>query len=542
MAKKVVIIAAVAVAAIVVGGGVAAILLSGNSNNSNSIDFDKRYFDLSGAKSLVVMKESSTTGSQKSTSVSIGSDSNGAAKMPFGDNTGDKSVLYKKNELGEYVKVKLYETKEGMDSNTGEIQNDFSVVSMDVSDNGKYAYMIMGIYELSHDGQHSYYNNIKSIVVSIETGKIYQLVELAPTTSMSADKSPYANSFTYSAETLLGFTGYANTYQYIGSSDSYMFFRYYHNNAFHIYSGIERDGEFVMKEIVNPTIMPNAGCFKFYNNGILRVFTSGYILSDSYLVFPDGGLKLFTADSLFVCGDNICTAVTYRDVNNYFPESATIITGYNTTTHSVVTETVNYTVEQSYEMAIKTAHQNEIYKKEESDHTSMFVMDSVNSITRIQLNNDCTSSVIGTDTVPFKLASLTTGITGSNVFDDSASPGNSGYKVINGHICQYTKSSSIDGVSALYNPGDVIVGDNGCIYKVIGDALKKYDLFTEAYDSIEIPGLIRINSLDIDYDIALIEGVSDSGSTIKGILNFSNGTIDVSHTNILREIRIAALN
>ena len=184
MAKKVVIIAAVAVAAIVVGGGVAAILLSGNSNNSNSIDFDKRYFDLSGAKSLVVMKESSTTGSQKSTSVSIGSDSNGAAKMPLGDNTGDKSVLYKKNELGEYVKVKLYETKEGMDSNTGEIQNDFSVVSMDVSDNGKYAYMIMGIYELSHDGQHSYYNNIKSIVVSIETGKIYQLVELAPTTSM----------------------------------------------------------------------------------------------------------------------------------------------------------------------------------------------------------------------------------------------------------------------------------------------------------------------------------------------------------------------
>ena len=129
--SKTVVIAAIVVAAMVVGGGVAAVILMNNGDDS-SVSFDKRYFNIKGAQSLAIMKESKT-GSSVASNIVFSTDSDGPASMFFGDDAGEKTALYKKDNLGNYVKVRLYETQEKAAEGTeeGEIEIvDYSPVAI----------------------------------------------------------------------------------------------------------------------------------------------------------------------------------------------------------------------------------------------------------------------------------------------------------------------------------------------------------------------------------------------------------------------------
>ena len=141
-----------------------------NHGDDSSVSFDKRYFDIKGAQSLAIMKEDSTA-SPAASNIIFSTDSNGPAVMSFGDNAIEKTSLYKTNELGEYVKVKLYDTQQKAEEGTDEIKNDYSPVAAYVTDNGKYAYLIMGVYKEALKD----YRDVKSLIVSLDSGKIYEL-------------------------------------------------------------------------------------------------------------------------------------------------------------------------------------------------------------------------------------------------------------------------------------------------------------------------------------------------------------------------------
>ena len=88
-----------------------------------------------------------------------------------------------------------------------------------------------------------------------------------------------------------------------------------------------------------------------------------------------------------------------------------------------------------------------------------------------------------------------------------------------------------------------MVVNDGYVYKVSGDSLMRYDLINGgAATAIPIAGLISVKSLEFDGDRALIKGISDSGSELNGVFDFSTGTVDVTHNDILKEVRIAALS
>ncbi len=546
MRRKTAIIA-VAIVVVMIGGGIAASNMLKNDSGGDRFSFDKCYFDLSGAKSLAIMKDSTATAS--ASSVLISSDPNEPALMKLGDSaTGDKTSLYKKDELGNYVKVKLFESKAAMESETEQsskmegVQAEYSVVSMEITDDGKYAYMILGKLDMNNNtGDYVYYSDVSQIVLSIMTGKIYELPVNTTATSFKRNADQLtADSF---RNTLFGRSMLGPGYTYLGNSGAILFFISFEYGKKSVCSAVEENDELVVKEILKDDTLANLGGYKLYKNGIMRVFTEGAASSnDSYLIFSDGKLKKCSEDSLFECGDYICSSVTYRDPETkYFPLSASIITGYNTDTHDFITSSVNYSVADSYNMAIQSEHNNEIYKKVETNSTTMVLMKNIKTITKVRLNNDCTSVNLGDTEMPITLEKLD--IQYANpIQNDTSWASNWCYTMIRNHICQYVGTISSCGVSPYYSPGDMIVND-GFIYKVSGASLMRYDLINGgAASAIPISGLISVKSLEIDGDRALIKGISDSGSELNGVFDFSTGTVDVTHNNILKEVRIAALS
>lgn len=541
--SKTVMIAAIAVAAIVVGGGVAAVILMGGQNGGdNSVSFDKRYFDIKGAQSLAIIKESKT-GTSAASNIIYSTDSNGPAVMSFGDNTGEKPALYKKDSLGNYVKVKLYDTQAKAEEGEDEIKYDYSPVAIYLTDNGKYAYMIMGVYrmdsspESTNPGVWEYWD-VKSIVVSIETGKIYEL-PLKDRVKISSDDSMLSYSY---YQKLLSSSDSEPIYRYIGCSGSVMFFRMFSDNEYHIYSAVEDNGELVLKEIINSTVISslNSGPYKFYANGIIRMFSPNVTIDNNCtLIFADGKLKQKSNNDLFECGDCLCTSVTYNDPETkYFPSSATVITGYDEETKDIKTETRNFTTQQSYEMMQKKTHQNEISRFVDEHATVLITMNSVNSYSHIQLSDNLTSFVIGTYDIPFKPTTIDPNF---GIIDDSATPGYCGYTVLNGHICQYVLAYSRDGVVDGYAPSDVVLDDN-CLYKFASNKMNQYNVANHESKVLTVTDLFNVTTMEVDCDRVMITGFSESGLAVSGYLNFSDMSASLVKTNVMREVRIAALN
>ena len=480
---------------------------------------------------MAIIKESDTSSPAASNAI-FSTDSSGSAVISFGDNAVEKTSLYKKNELGNYVKVKLYDTQEKAEEGTDEIKNDYSAVAAYVTDNGKYAYLIMGVYnEALKD-----YRDVKSLIVSIDTGKIYELPLKTIDPAISSD-SPIL-SYIYNERLLAPEGEREQIYRYLGCSRDAMFFRVFSDNEYRIYSAVEDNEGIRLKEIVNSSIISNSGTYKIYANGIIRMFSPSTNDNNSTLIFADGGLKQKSNDELFECGDYLCTSVTYNDpVTKYFPSAASVITEYDSET-GVRTEEKTFTNQQSYEMMQKTTHPNEIAKSVESNSTILFTMNSVNSVTRTRLSNDLTSSDLGSSTVPFKLGTLNPNLP---VSDDSALPGYYCYTVRNGHICQGVKAYSIDGVNGDYSPSDVVV-DDGRLHKFENSTMNQYNLSEDENKALKVTGLFSVTTMEVDFHRVMITGFSENAQAVSGYLNFTEMSATLVKTNVLREVRIVALS
>ena len=162
--KKSTAIIAIVVVALLVGGGVAAAGMMGLfGEKDNKVSFDKNYFDLSGAKSLAIKQDNNT--SSKVNAVSL---STGGSVYAFGDDDDDavSTTFYKKTDSG-WVKVRMY-----TDSSKGEeVSYESSPLVMDVTDDGKFAFMVFG--ELKKESRD--YRNVTYVIVSLSSGKIYEL-------------------------------------------------------------------------------------------------------------------------------------------------------------------------------------------------------------------------------------------------------------------------------------------------------------------------------------------------------------------------------
>ena len=311
--KKGTAIIAVVVVVLLVGGGIAAAGMTGLFGNDESkVSFDKNYFDLSNAKSLAIMKDNPTSSKVANSLRSEG----GAASRIIGDDNDEPiaTTFYKKTDTG-WVKVKMYK-----DEDKGEeVSYDYSPIVMEVTDDGKFAFMVFG--ELNKDSKD--YRNVTYVVVSMASGKIYELPD-DTNHRISFRSSEYNSNLKYYRTDLVKRVEYGCYYKYLGSTDSaiYLTTRVM-NDAYHIYVATENNGELNLKEIFSSEVMAvnEIGNVLFYKNGIMRVlYDDANNNKSSWVVFQDGSLKKCAEGDLDECEGYLCTQVTYS--NTYFPTSA----------------------------------------------------------------------------------------------------------------------------------------------------------------------------------------------------------------------------
>ena len=582
--NKIIVIAIVAV--LLVGGGAGAYyaMSAGNDGSHSGSDngyfnFKDCHFDLSGAQSLLIAEDSivgntsSMIAASKSTdSMMICSNQCGVAMMPFGDEStaANDYSLYKTDEYGNYIKVLLYgnDVQSGengeTDENSKALDFDMTPVSMEISDDGKY--ILLGycpsnqLWTNTNTGET--YANVIYIVVTVDTGKVYQLNDQPMYTTLNSQSN---------TGYLYDYYGNVDCYKIIGTYDSKLMLRTWSwSNVKYLVAYVEND-ELVVKETLTSKIISNLGQqYCFYNYGITRCSITNQ--NESYLVAPDGGLAQFE-NSYIVYGNNLCTAITYYDEDTkFFASSYDVITGINLDTGNLITQHVDLTKNQSYQMAIKNVQRNEVYKKTDSDGTTVYVMEAKNTLYKYRLNANCTvtkysnAAGVGRFTLPFSLEK--TGTSGmSSIADDTQvlekygdflqgyyytpymGSNNAyliyyGYFVYNGHISQaYTNTGYSDyGLPMGMTIGDIVVS-NGTLYKLSsGGTLTSYNIETGASDTYSIAKVVRVQSMDIVNDIVVIKGIVANGSVMTGSLDLSTGMFDSNYSKVLAEVRLKALN
>ena len=499
----------------------------------NKVSFDKNYFDLSGAKSLAIKQDNQT--SSKVNAVSL---STGGSVYAFGDDEDDvvSTTFYKKTDTG-WVKVRMYTD----DSKGEEVSYESSPFVMDVTDDGKFAFMVFG------DLNNREYRNVTYVVVSLVSGKIYELPD-DTNHRVQFNSNRYNSTLKYYDTTPVS-TANENGchYRYLGSTDSAIYLTTRQvDEAYHIFVATESNGELNFNEIFSNSVMGanEAGNILFYKNGIMRVLHSDpNNHKESWVVFQNGYLKKCNEGDLDECEGYLCTEVTYD--NTYFPTQAKRITGLNGS--NFTTDTVDYdTNAKSYNAAKNTRQINQIFKKENADNTVFVLMDKVNKIQRLTLNNDCTFTLntgIEVLTDDYKLKTLPGWTSGGGIEDDT-SGGGSGldkyYCIVNNHICQAT--CPVGNVYGRYAPSSTIVSDDGKMYLAVNDVVKKYDLLTDDMSELSVENLAEAKTLDSDGDRIIVTGISTQGKSIKGTLDFNTGKVDTSEQDILKEYTIKAVN
>ena len=499
----------------------------------NKVSFDKNYFDLSGAKSLAIKQDNQT--SSKVNAVSL---STGGSVYAFGDDDDDavSTTFYKKTDSG-WVKVRMYTD----DSKGEEVSYESSPLVMEVTDDGKFAFMVFG--ELRKDSRD--YRNVTYVIVSLSSGKIYELPD-DTNHRISFNTNEYNGNKKYYNTDVVNRYDYGCHYKYIGCTDSAIYLTtHVENDAYHIYVATESNGELNFNEIFSNEAMASneVGNILFYKNGIMRVLhQDANNHTESWIVFQNGHLKKCNEDELDECEGYLCTEVTYS--NTYFPTNAKRITGLSGL--NFTTDTVSYDTDaKSYNAAKNTLQTNQIFKKENANDTYIVLMNKVNKIQRLTLKNDCTFT-LGDEvalTDDYKLKTLPGWTEGGGIMDDSSGGGGGPeryYCIVNNHICQGT--CAVGKVYGQYAPSSTIVSDDGKMYLAVNDAVKKYDLLTYETGQLSVENLAEAKSLDADGDRIIISGLSTQGKSIKGTLDFSTGKVDTSEQDILKEYTIKAVN
>ena len=539
--KKGTAIIAIVVVILLVGGGIAAAAMSGFfGGEKDKVSFDKNYFDLSGAKSLAIKQNSQTSSKVNAVSLSTG----GSATVLIGDDSDDvvSTTFYKKTDSG-WVKVKMYKDE----AKGEEVSYDYSPLVMDVTDDGKFAFMVFG--EMKKDSRD--YRNVTYVIVSLVSGKIYELPD-DTNHRVQFNSSEYNSTLKYYYTNLVNRNNTGCYYKYLGCTDSAIYLTTnVVDNVYHIFVATESNGELNFNEILSNEAMASneIGNILFYKNGIMRVlYNDSNNHKESWVVFQNGYLKKCNEDELKECEGYLCTEVTYS--NTYFPTSAKRIIGLSGS--NFTTETVSYdTDEKSYNAAKDTLRTNQIFKKENANNTVIVLMNKVNKIQRLTLNNDCTSTLdegIAVLTDDYKLKNLPGWTEGGGIMDDTSGGGGGPdryYCIVNKHICQGTNAVGTEAVGKAYGqyaPSSTIVSDDGNMYLAVNDAVKKYNLLTDEMSELSVENLAEAKSLDADGDRIIVTGLSNQGKQIKGTLDFSTGKVDTSEQDILKEYTIKAVN
>lgn len=490
----------------------------------------------------------------------------GAVTAPLGADNGYDYSLYKTDEYGHYIKVLLY-GNDTTDNNGNAIDFKMVPVSMEMSDDGKY--ILMGFSKPDNirvmdvdDGRHVDASVIYVIIVT-STGKVYQLNEETEFVSIENPTKSSLVQFYYGAN-------YCRpAYSIIGSFDSKIMLKYSsdHNSSYSVVY-VDND-ELIVKEIVSVKILSELSMkHKLYNGGILLVGET----SDDYLVFPDGGL--YKCDgSLSVYCNNLCTDITYYDdATKMFASSYTVVKSLNKVTNQLVTETVELTKEQSFELVKNNTCRSELYREATNTEITVYAMEDIGHLFKYKLKSDCTvdytTEGLGRIALPSEmkmgkgsisnLYSTNNGLHGNvdnpSVIGDYFSGYTDGYNPVNylmedyfifrGHICEtlYVPDDpyAIDG-KIPYIVGDIVISGT-TLFKLSNGSLKIYDLKTGSAPDYNIPSLTKVNSMEIINEKIVIEGVTNTGTIMKGSLDLNSGQFDTNYSNVLTEVRLTALN
>ena len=548
-------IAAIAVVAILVAGGAAAYMFISHDKDG-SFSFDKKCFDLSGADSLAVI-EGKDEPTANAVSVSI--EKGGAVSFVRGDDQVEvkQTTFYKKTESG-FVKVKLYTDE----SKSEEVEMEYSTLEMVVAENGLYAFMIFGDASDEHGDR---YSDVSYVIVSLKTGKIYEIPyedgndknwirydERASDFGIDAD-SPLRN---YNDRPLVKFY-FGAGYKYIGCTDTHILLaKHFSGNIGEVtLCACAEDGnELDFKEILDTKssqLLSDPGVVTIYNGGIIRLFYNiggSPDTMNSVLLTLDKHIKQVGKDAVTDCGGYICESVTYWDENGYFPRAVTRVVGINDD-GTFRTETVNYTEEQSFDLAKTLVQKNEIYKNVDGSSIDVVQMVDVSHVKVVRLSFDSgadpkvSSSIQREGVVPSGFTLEVMAGTGYALLDDSTSGDKNFYTVINSHVCQVYKENYCNGSYSKFSVSTTVLS-GGYMYKCDGNVLKRYDLLSGDSDSATLTTFSIVNSLDVDGDRAFINGVSTQLQSVNATVDFSTFPpgIHIETKEILREYRIAASN
>ena len=495
--------------------------------SSDEFSFKDCHFDLSGAKSLSIAKDSAmknTTGSN------IGA---GPATVTVSDDVYDYS-FYKTDEFGKHIKVLLY----GNDDTNNSDAIDFSMVPvmMEISDDGKY--ILMGFSKSDNirempEGLTA--SKVIYIVIVADSGKIYELPPTGNTLKISEKKQSYYGGSNDPA------------YSIIGTYDSGLLM-YDHTGTKYSFIAAYVDGsELVVKELISQELYAGlSDRYRVFNNGIIATMETGEN-GKEFLAFPNGGICLFPVDVTIYC-DNLCTSITYYDEDTkMFASSFTVIKSFNKDTSKIVTEDVTLTKEQSYEMVAKSTCRNELVRGIQGDGITIYAMESVGHIYSFKLNTDCTVTDYGRTALPITLRGVqddTAIIATGDYFHGYSASTTYNYTVVNGHICQtYNQSKANYLIQGGTEVGDMVVSGDA-IYKIVDGTLKQYKPAISALSTFDLPAnILTVKSMEADDSgRVIIQANTTSGTVLTGALNLSTGEIDASYASVLKEVRLVALN
>lgn len=526
-----------------------------NQNKSGGdFEFKDCHFDLSGAKSLVIAKDSAVSATNSMVSKNYGGDV-GAVTASLGATNGYDYSLYKTDEYGKYVKVLLY----GNDDNQNDDAIDFKMVPMlmEISDDGEYILMAfaksdrVGVQII--DSETVYISSyVTYVIIVASTGKVYQLstpdYAWTQVNASRVDMNYYKGSQSN------------KPYSIIDSFDSKLLLKYRGEDKTSYSIAYVDNEELVVKEIANNNVIKNmSNRYRMLNNGILLVETTAPDY-ETYMVFPDGGLQKYNNDDFTYYCNNLCTAVEYYDDDTkFFASSYTTVESLNKITNKLETKKIDLTKEQSFELMKNNLCRSEIYREVSSNEITVYVMETVSHLYKFKLKSDCTVEDLGRIDLPagMKLGKNpgaatspsddAQGIINGDVIGDYLSGYTlggtpttlNGYMVLNGHICQ----AWVDPFPFNYDtPVTDTIVSGSTLFKIDSTKLKVYDLKTGPADDYSIPNLVKIDSMDLLGGKIVIRGVTNTGSILKGSLDLKTGVFDTNYSNVLVEVRLAALN
>ncbi len=534
-------ILAIAVVGVLLVGGIGggAYYLYQKAHSNSDIDWEKYHFDLSEADSLLIADDSLLGDDPASSTTSTRISGNMAQKV-YGKEITNATALYKITKEGKAYKVFLYDNGGGSDKDKKPKNVDYIPLTIDVSDDSKF---ILISYAVKIDGD--YYQDY--IMVTVPDGHIYKLPYDPQTHYRQGIIKTEMSEWDYTGRycVKIGSKIIANSggaYSMRGTFGNGVLLRVFDLGEMKYVSATVDNGELVLKDLITKTQINEelSNSIDIYDGGILSCSNSGS--TSKYLVFSNGAIKRWD-NSLIIYGDKLCTAITYYDdATKFFAKSYTQIKSYNTDTNQYVTETVDLSKQESYDLAITNHYRSELCKTPVPEGTVVIVMETLDTIYNFRLDNECNVTDLGRSDASFDV----TAAQNNTILDDRTCK-NSGtyltgymqmpytYYVINGTLCQMLTSDYVSRSTVLF--------ENDMVYVLKNNSLYGYDIVNGNPPAVySVPVLEFMHSIEIMNGKVYVSGLSSTGAIVEGKLDLFTGNIDTKYSSVRSEVRLKALN